>query len=526
MPSPCARRLALLAVLAMTGVVGAFRSPAMADDAAQRQAWARDVVRRNGERKIEAPDFGAKRPWLNVSRPLTLRGDLAGKVVVLDFWCYCCINCLHILPDLAYLERKYEGKAFAVVGVHSAKFANEKDAAHVREAVVRDEIGHPVVVDDDFEIWNAYGAQGWPHFVVVSPTGHLLAAFGGEGHRDDLDAIVAAALERYGATPGALDPKALPIALERAARPAAELAYPGKLAADEASDRLWISDSNHHRVVETTLAGKFVRAFGEGEPGLVDGEAGAARFHRPQGVVKHGASLFVADTENHAIRRIDLASGRVETIAGTGKQGGAKDGTFAPREISLSSPWDVLFVGDDLYVAMAGDHRIWRLDGSTGRLGAFAGDGAERKEDAEAPLEAAFAQPSGLTTDGSALYVADSESSSVRRVALPGGAVTTLAGANENPSDLFDFGLKDGAGFRAKFQHPLGVAVAGGRCGSPTRSTTRSGRSTSRRAPSRRRSERGRRARPTPPRSSPSPRVSPSSAGASSWPTRTTIACG
>ena len=450
----------VLLVLPIVALLGAAASRVHADDAGERLAAAREVVRVNGDKKIDAYDFGAASAWLNVTRPLTLRGDLKGKVVVLDFWCYCCINCIHILPDLAFLERKYEGKAVAVVGVHSAKFANEKDADHIREAVVRYEIRHPVVVDSDFDIWNHFGATGWPHFVVVSPTGHLLAAMGGEGHREELDALIAAALERYGATPGVLDPRPLPIALERAARPAAELSYPGKLAADEKTDRLWISDSNHHRIVETTLAGKFLRSFGDGEPGFVDGEASKARFHRPQGLAVQGGLLFVADTENHAIRRVELASGMVTTIAGTGKQGEAGVGEHPIAGVALSSPWDLAFVGDSLLIAMAGNHQIWRLSPAFDRIAVAAGDGSERKKDGFV-AGAAFAQPSGLATDGRSVFVADSESSSVREI-TPALRVTTLAGADEDPTNLFDFGRKDGVGHAAKFQHPLGVAFQGG----------------------------------------------------------------
>jgi len=451
-------------LLASAFVLGAVAGPpARADEAADRLAWARDVVARGASRATPAPDFGARRAWLNASRPLTLRGDLAGKVVVMDFWCYCCINCQHILPDLAYLEHRYEGKAFAVVGVHSAKFLNEKDADHVRDAVVRYEIRHPVVVDDDFAIWNLYHARGWPHLVVVSPDGLVLASMGGEGHRDELDALVAAALEHYGRAPGALDVRPLPIALERTAHPATELSYPGKLAADEKADRLFISDSNHHRIVETTLSGKFVRAFGDGEPGLVDGAPAKARFHRPQGLALEGDALYVADTENHAIRRIDRTTGAVATIAGTGEQGYEREGTFDARTAKLSSPWDLVFVGRDLYVAMAGNHQIWKFDADRTHVAPWAGDGTERRLDGSQPSQAAFAQPSGLATDGKSIFVADSESSSIRRIDLASGTVSTLAGTQAEPTNLFDFGLVDGAADVARFQHPLGLALLGRR---------------------------------------------------------------
>ena len=454
-PNPFALAMAAAALL-FAGAASAGDDPRPLP--APILAKARDAVRRSAEAKEVAPDFGAGRDWLNVSRPLSLSKDLRGKVVVMDFWCYCCINCIHILPDLEYLERKYEGKAVAVVGVHSAKFANEKDAANVKEAVIRYEIRHPVVVDGDFAIWNAYEARGWPHFAVVSPTGVLLATLGGEGHRDDLDALVTATLEWYGKTPGALDAKPLPIRLERATTPSAELAYPGKLAIDAARKRLYVADSNHDRILELDLAGKFLRAFGDGTPGLLDGPAGTAHFHRPQGLCVGGGFVFVADTENHAIRRIRLDTGAVETIAGTGRQGFAPGSeTFSAREVELSSPWDVMLVGDVLVIAMAGDHQLWRLDLSTSRIGAFAGDGSEAKGDAPIAMEASFAQPSGLTTDGTWIYVADSESSSVRRVKFPRGPVETLAGAKPEAENLFAFGWKDGTGFGAKFQHPLGV---------------------------------------------------------------------
>ena len=466
MPHPSAPSSTLgLALCLGLAALGLTASPAArADDPASLRDWAQKTVAANAAKAIPAPDFGAGRAWLNVSRPLTREKDLRGKVLVMDFWCYCCINCMHVLPDLEFLEQKFERMPVAIVGVHSAKFANEKDAEHVREAVVRYEIHHPVVVDDDFGIWRSYGAKGWPHFVVVSPTGHVLAALGGEGHRAELDALIEAALALYAKrSPSVLDAAPLPIRLERGTRPAGALAYPGKLAADEAHDRLYVSDSNHHRILELRLDGTFLRAFGSGTPGRVDGPAATARFQRPQGLALRGGGLFVADTENHSIRRIGLEDGVVTTVAGTGDQGSERADDHPALEVALSSPWDLCFVGDTLYVSMAGTHQLWRMDLAKGRISAWAGDGSERKLDGPTLEAAAFAQPSGLATDGTWLYVADSESSSVRRVRLPDGPVETLAGANDESRDLFDFGRKDGVGHAAKFQHPLGVAVAKGR---------------------------------------------------------------
>ena len=461
-------RAAAFAVLALAlagGAGGAIGRSAMAREPAgpDLDDWARRLVAANAPKRMAAPDFGERRRWLNVERPLTLSRDLRGKVVVLDFWCTCCINCIHVLPDLAHLERVYEGKPFAVVGVHSAKFESEEDAETVRQAVVRYEIRHPVVLDDDFAVWTSYGARGWPHFVVVSPTGHVLWAVGGEGHREELDAVVRAALDHYGKAGATLDPKPLPMRLERSQLAPAELAYPGKLAVDPAARRLYVSDSNHHRIVELDLDGTFRRAFGTGEAGWLDGAADAARFRRPQGVAIHKGALLVADAENHRVRRIRLADGVVETIAGTGRQGHARAAAGPGTSVDLSTPWDVLGVGDEVFVAMAGTHQVWRID-AAGRAGPFAGDGTERRLDGDGPgalARSAFAQPSGLASDGRHLYVADSESSSVRAIRLPAGPVTTVAGGAPDPNNLFTFGLADGTGFAARFQHPLGVLVVG-----------------------------------------------------------------
>ena len=188
-----------------------------------------------------------------------------------------------------------------------------------------------------------------------------------------------------------------------------------------------------------------------------------------------GDELFVADTENHEIRRVDLAARKVTTVAGTGQQGRepATPGRRAdPRRTALSSPWDLFLHGDDLFIAMAGCHQIWkmRLDGSS--IGPYAGNGREDIVDgpllprqAYQPGFASFAQPSGLAGDGTWLYVADSEGSSIRAVPLdPRAEVRTVVGTSQLPvARLFTFGDVDGPAGKARFQHPLGVAFYEGR---------------------------------------------------------------
>lgn len=410
--------------------------------------------------KIKAPDFSPHLEWLNTARPLQLK-ELRGKVVVLDFWTYCCINCIHVLPDLKYLEEKYASQPFLVIGVHSAKFTNEKEKANIRQAVLRLEIEHPVVVDSDFVVWQSYTVRAWPTLVMVDPEGYVLGVFSGEGNREILDLYVESALEIFGQEEKLSD---APIALQTETRefPEALLSYPGKIVSDAKNNRLVIADTNHDRLLVCTPDGVVREIVGCGLPGNEDGDFETAHFFRPQGMAFHGDDLIVCDTDNHLLRRVDFGSRSVTTIAGTGEQGGYAQRGGTGRKVALNSPWDIFIHKHTGYIAMAGPHQIWAIDLKTHRLEPFAGTGHEARRDGER-LSAAFAQPSGITgevIDGQLLrlFIADSEISCVRQIDLRSERVTTLVGG-----DLFQYGDHDGSQDNVRLQHPLGVAFHEGK---------------------------------------------------------------
>ena len=241
--------------------------------------------------------------------------------------------------------------------------------------------------------------------------------------------------------------------------------FPGKVLADEASGRLFIADSNHNRIVIATLAGKLLDVAGSGAVGEKNGPFASATFHHPQGMALAGDKLYVADTENHLIRVLDLRHKRVTTLAGTGRQAVGRGVGGPLRETALNSPWDLLIVNRMLYVAMAGAHQIWVHPLGGDSIQVFAGTGREDVLDGPRD-EAAFAQPSGLASDGGTLFVADSEGSAIRRIPLdPSGPVDTVAGTSNLDSgrSLFAFGDVDGKGSAARLQHPLGLAYVSGR---------------------------------------------------------------
>ena len=411
-------------------------------------------------KRFPAPELDGGHGWLNTSGEITLK-DLRGKVVLIDFWTYCCINCMHVLPDLHYLEQKYPNE-LVVIGCHSAKFDNEKDTEAIRRAIVRYEIEHPVINDSDMIVWRKFQASAWPTIVLLDPEGNFCGYVSGEGNRELLDSVIQRVITWHKAK-GTLDTTPVRFDLERDRMPSGPLKFPGKLLADEAGDRLFISDSNHNRIVVSSLDGKLIDVIGSGRIGSKDGSYAEAQFDHPQGMALSGNSLFVADTENHQLRVVDLVAKTVTTLTGTGGQARFRASGGPLKTTAINSPWDLTVVDDTLYIAMAGPHQVWSHKLGSDSIGVFSGSG--REDILDGPhARAALAQPSGIVSDGKSLFVADSEGSSIRQISIdPKGEVTTLVGSHDLPNgrSLFTFGDVDAVGNEARLQHPLGVLLDG-----------------------------------------------------------------
>jgi thiol-disulfide isomerase/thioredoxin len=406
---------------------------------------------------LRAPELTG-RGWLNTGgRPLSL-ADLRGKIVILDFWTFCCINCLHVIDELRPLEEKY-ADVLVVVGVHSPKFVHEADPDALAAAVERYDVHHPVLDDPQLSTWQAYTARAWPTLVVVDPEGYIAASMSGEGHGHGLDSLIAELVEQH-ARKGTLRHGSAPYKPPQ--HVATELRFPGKVI-ELPSGELLVTDAAHHSlaVMDRDLA-RVMRRIGTGERGLVDGPEEKAQFSEPQGLCllpadvarAVGYDVVIADTVNHALRGLTLSTGEVRTIAGTGRQWWQDSPRSGPaRAIDLSSPWDVAWYDGRVVIAMAGIHQLWWYDVRTETVAVLAGTSNEGLRDGPAG-DAWMAQPSGLaaSADGLTLWIADSEISALRR--LREGALSTVVGRG-----LFDFGLRDGDAGQALFQHPLGVCV-------------------------------------------------------------------
>ncbi|KAL7990601.1 hypothetical protein Chor_014031 [Crotalus horridus] len=311
-----------------------------------------------------------------------------------------------------------------IIGVHSAKFPNEKVLDNIKSAVLRYNITHPVVNDVNATLWHELEVSCWPTLVIVGPRGNILFSLIGEGHKDKLFLFTTIALKYY-KEQGQINSNRIRTQLYRDSLSSSPLLFPGKIAIDSSENTLVIADTGHHRILV---------------------------------VKKNGRILHI--------------------IGGVGIQGTDKEGGAKGDEQPISSPWDItlgsLATHEDsvLWIAMAGIHQIWALLLESGKLPKgvdlkkgtclrFAGSGNEENRNNAYPHKAGFAQPSGISVAAedpwSCLFVADSESSTVRTISLKDGTVKHLVGGERDPMNLFAFGDVDGAGMNAKLQHPLGL---------------------------------------------------------------------
>jgi thiol-disulfide isomerase/thioredoxin len=397
--------------------------------------------------RIAAPELPASLEWVNADQVPTLAA-LRGRVTVLHFWTFDCVNCRNLLPDLRYLENKYHD-GLSVIGVHTPKYEYQRAAPPVLKAVNRNHIRHPVANDPGYLAWQAYGVQAWPTLAVIDAQGQLAALLPGEGRRQEADALIAQLLdEAAGSDLRVYESDVTTLRPE----PRSALRFPARLAIGDSS--LWIADSGHNRILECTHEGRILRQYGSGNPGYWDGRSRDAGFTDPQGLALGRDVLYVADTGNHAVRRIRLLNGEVDTVAGTGTLGhDLPNANVEPTKLAMSAPSDVAALGDNVYISVSGQNQVWQLDLVRNQLLVLAGSGQLGNVDGVG-VSASFAQPTSLSLIGQQLVVVDSASSSIRLLRLLDNRVSTLIGGG-----LYEFGDASGPRESARLQHPLAACA-------------------------------------------------------------------
>jgi thiol-disulfide isomerase/thioredoxin len=409
---------------------------------------------------VRAPELSGEK-WLNTGGKRVELAELRGKIVLLDFWTSGCVNCLHVLDELRPLEAEF-AEVLVTIGVHSPKFLHEGEAAAIEAAVLRYGVHHPVLNDPELTTWQQYAVKAWPTLVIVDPQGYVVHVAAGEGHGEALRRVIGEQIATHEAK-GTLRRGGSPYV--PAVQQQAPLRFPSK-AVSTSEGRVLIADSAHHSVVEFASDGEtIIRRFGSGERGRADGAFDVAAFSEPAGLTllpaeiaeRVGYHLLVADTAGHLLRGIDLRTGEVSTVAGTGRQWRDGESDGSALEVDLTSPWDVAWwePAGGVVVAMAGNHTLGLFDPVRGTIARFAGTTVEGLRDGPV-AEAFFAQTSGLAVQGDRLWLADAETSALRWIEAEDGGFTVHTAVG---TDLFSFGHRDGDAAEALLQHPLGVAV-------------------------------------------------------------------
>jgi DNA-binding beta-propeller fold protein YncE len=393
-----------------------------------------------------APEFPASLEWLNLSSPLRM-SQLRGKVCALAFVNAGSAWSLQRLNDLAHL-RKRHGDRLNVVAIHVPKFEHERDARRIGRRFNRLKYEFPLAHDPDWTLWQQYGIEAWPTVVLIDGNGQVREHIIGDGAIRDLDARVGKLGDEL--VPQARNPD--PIEMRRIGEPTLPLSFPMGLAM--AGNYLYVADSGHHRILECDLGGRLLRQFGSGGAGFIDGPMELAAFNRPHGICVQHDLLYVADAGNHAVRRIKLRTGDIDTVCGAGRSGAPVPGpVHDPRAVELDQPRAVALSGDRLFIATTGDNRVWSYDLGNPGISLLAGSGALDVVDGQG-AEAAFAEPVALSAVQQVVYVCDGAGSAIRSINARSGQVSTLVG-----QDAWHSGMADGKRVDARLQQPQAIAL-------------------------------------------------------------------
>lgn len=389
----------------------------------------------------DLPEFAT---WLNAT-PTTLT-ELRGRPVVLAFVNAASVWCAHRLAELGQWQSRNPGKLQLLI-LQVPRFDCEREPEQTLKLLRRQGLTAPALLDADWDGWRRFNVTAWPTLVLLDAQGREVDRLVGFG--DELDRALNALCQ---GTSSPLDSDA---SRQRELRPEPRLPLLFPTALAVSTERLYIADSGHHRILECSHAGRVLRQFGLGTADMMDGGPGEAAFNRPQGLALEREWLYVADTGNHALRRIQLVTGQVDTLCGNGRPGDPREGTVsAPRQTALNHPQGLAVADNQVHIAMAGDNRIWSYHLGQRTLSWRAGSGAIDERDGSGHL-AAFAQPAALAAVQQVLYVCDALGSSIRSMQLRGDLVQTLVGQG-----LWSFGDQDGPRTTARLQYPQAIAMS------------------------------------------------------------------
>jgi len=409
-----------------------------------------------------------------------LKDSFHEQIVIVYVWTFSDIHSSHMMQKMIGIDKRYSSSGATIIGVHSPKYEHEKNKNNVRHAIEEQSLPFTVVNDNGSQVWKHVGCQLWPTVIVFGPDALPIYIFEGENHVQHLENFLLSALAYYKSTVRSSPVKNAPgdLNASSAAPKSAKFTYPSHLCVTS-HGQICISFAGSNQLILCEIDGKVIEVVGNGHPGMADGEIQQSEFDSPHGLAEFNSCIYIADTNNHAIRVFDPTSRRVLTLIGTGRLGNDKIGGLKRSQQPIASPWDLCIVESPfdhktiLLISMAGQHQIWAYAFEETKwwndvilqknsCSAIIGSGTEEERNDPQPMSACLAAPrgicNGVMNGEPVLFIADSNSSSIRVVTLKDGNVANLVGGDEEFENLYAFGDLDGSGRNAKLQHPLGVA--------------------------------------------------------------------
>ncbi|CAF1144823.1 unnamed protein product [Rotaria sp. Silwood1] len=414
-----------------------------------------------------------------------LRDLFHEKIIVVYFWAFSNVHSSHTMQRIIGIDKRYSTAGVSIIGVHSPKYEHEKNKTNVRHAIEEQSIPFAVVNDNNLQVWKQINGQVLPTAFIFGPDSLPIFVFEGENHVQHLELFLVPVLSFYKSSVRAssnntLSIKTSPEDLPDTSTPSKTMkfTYPSHICITS-SGHLCISFTGSNQLIYCEVDGKVLDIVGTGHAGMADGDIPQCEFDSPHGLVEYNNCIYIADTNNHAIRVFEPNSRRVITLIGTGRLGTDKIGGLKRSQQPIASPWDLCLTESPfdhklvLLISMAGQNQIWAYAFEETQwwndvilqknsCSAIIGSGTEENRNSTEPMSAGLAAPhgicNGIMNKEPVLFIADSDSSTIRVVTLHNGHVANLVGGDADPTNLSAFGDLDGSGYNAKLQHPVGIS--------------------------------------------------------------------
>lgn len=374
--------------------------------------------------------------WLNLSRPLD-RNDLKNRISLLYFWSEG-VDCSSTIDDIKKLEEEF-GSRLLVISIYLPLPQENKDNSSLRKSILKCDINYPAINDGDGKVHNHYKVKSSPTIIITDIRGKIFKRYDGDYQFDKLHKDINRIITRYRFE---INRDQLPLLLEKNNEITNVLRFPSKIlyisnfqSQSGVIPVIAISNSGNNEILISSLNGEIIEKIGSSVVGFEDGDFSKASFDNPTGLLFLDNMLYVADSNNHAIRLVNLKEKTVKTLMGSGVSGEAMSETIDSKSANLSSPNDLELFNDGILINNYGSNQILHYNLKTHKIAIFAGDGRELVYDGKYPHNS-LARIKDLAIFNKKVYFIDGTTSSLRSLDSYGSIKTIIANVNDTKTSI------------------------------------------------------------------------------------------